>query len=45
MPDPQATISEATKTTDVAVKLSCRHVWKVFGDDIESLFSTGALVD
>ena len=45
MPDPQTTTSEATRPADVAVKLSCRHVWKVFGDDVESLFSAGALVD
>ena len=24
------------------VKLSCRHVWKVFGDDAENLFENGA---
>jgi glycine betaine/proline transport system ATP-binding protein len=28
-----------------AVKLSCRHVWKVFGDDVESLFAGGAAID
>jgi glycine betaine/proline transport system ATP-binding protein len=28
-----------------AVKLSCRHVWKVFGDDAESLFAGGGVVD
>ncbi len=27
---------------DQAVKLSCRHVWKVFGDNAENLFSEGA---
>ncbi len=45
MPDPQATSSEATKHAEAAVKLSCRHVWKVFGDDVESLFSADAVVD
>ena len=44
MPDPQATSSDTTPT-DAAVKLSCRHLWKVFGDDVESLFSAGAMVD
>ena len=45
MPDPQATSSDTTTPADVAVKLSCRHLWKVFGDDVESLFSTGAPAD
>jgi glycine betaine/proline transport system ATP-binding protein len=45
MPDPQATSSDTTKATEAAVKLSCRHVWKVFGDDVESLFSADAVVD
>jgi glycine betaine/proline transport system ATP-binding protein len=41
MSDPQAASSDKTKPVDAAVKLSCRHVWKVFGDDVESLFSAG----
>ena len=45
MPDPQANSSDTTTPADAAVKLSCRHVWKVFGDDVESLFSAGASVD
>ena len=45
MPDPQATSSDTTKPADAAVKLSCRHLWKVFGDDVESLFSAGVAVD
>ena len=45
MPDPQATRSDTTRSADAAVKLSCRHVWKVFGDDVESLFSGDAMVD
>ena len=45
MPDPQATSSDTTKATEAAVKLSCRHVWKVFGDDVESLFSADAAID
>jgi glycine betaine/proline transport system ATP-binding protein len=45
MPDPQATRSDMTKPADAAVKLSCRHLWKVFGDDVESLFSGDAMVD
>ena len=45
MTDPQATSSDATTTTEAAVKLSCRHVWKVFGDDVESLFSDDVVVD
>jgi glycine betaine/proline transport system ATP-binding protein len=28
-----------------AVKLHCRHVWKVFGDDVETLFAGDGLVD
>ncbi|MBT6826542.1 MAG: ATP-binding cassette domain-containing protein, partial [Rhodospirillales bacterium] len=27
---------------DQPVKLSCRHVWKVFGDNAEKLFTNGA---
>ena len=27
------------------VKLSCRHVWKVFGDDADSLFTGGREID
>jgi len=45
MPDPQATSSDTTKPAEAAVKLSCRHVWKVFGDDVESLFSADAAID
>ena len=45
MPDPQANSSDTTTPADAAVKLSCRHVWKVFGDDVESLFSAGASGD
>ncbi len=39
MSDPQ------TPDAPAAVKLSCRHVWKVFGDDVESLFAGGGVVD
>ena len=28
-----------------AIKLSCKHVWKLFGDDVESLFSADGSVD
>ena len=28
-----------------SIKLSCRHVWKVFGDDVDSLFSNNGKVD
>jgi len=45
MPDPQATSSDTTTSAETAVKLSCRHVWKMFGDDVESLFSAGAPTD
>jgi glycine betaine/proline transport system ATP-binding protein len=45
MPDPQATSSDTTKPAGAAVKLSCRHVWKVFGDNVESLFRTDSVVD
>jgi len=45
MPDPQTTRSDTTKPADAAVKLSCRHVWKVFGDDVGSLFSADTEVD
>ncbi|MDH3760778.1 MAG: betaine/proline/choline family ABC transporter ATP-binding protein [Gammaproteobacteria bacterium] len=35
MAEPPATPENQTKST---VKLSCKRVWKVFGDDVESLF-------
>jgi glycine betaine/proline transport system ATP-binding protein len=31
--------------TAAAVKLSCKHVWKVFGDDVEALFGADAQID
>ena len=45
MSDAQATSSDTSRPADPAVKLSCRHVWKVFGDDVESLFSADTGVD
>ncbi|MCP4471108.1 MAG: ATP-binding cassette domain-containing protein, partial [Gammaproteobacteria bacterium] len=45
MSDTQAPEADATRSDNAAVKISCRHVWKVFGDDVESLFKAGAAVD
>jgi glycine betaine/proline transport system ATP-binding protein len=45
MSDTQAPKADALQSNDAAVKISCRHVWKVFGDDVPSLFSAGAAVD
>jgi glycine betaine/proline transport system ATP-binding protein len=49
MSDPQVNTPDAEPTgqADVkkSVKLSCRHVWKVFGDDVASLFAAGGAVD
>ena len=49
MSDPQANSPDAEPSgqTDVktSIKLSCRHVWKVFGDDVESLFAGSSAVD
>jgi glycine betaine/proline transport system ATP-binding protein len=49
MSDPQANTPDAEPFGQAAVtnsvKLSCRHVWKVFGDDAASLFAAGGPVD
>jgi glycine betaine/proline transport system ATP-binding protein len=45
MSDTQAPEAGETRSSDAAVKISCRHVWKVFGDDVESLFRAGTAVD
>jgi glycine betaine/proline transport system ATP-binding protein len=34
-----------SEPADAAVKLSCRHVWKVFGDDVASLFAADGRID
>jgi glycine betaine/proline transport system ATP-binding protein len=39
MSDPQ------TPEAPTSVKLRCRQVWKVFGDDVESLFAADGVVD
>ncbi len=39
MSDTQAVTADQSQSTEPAIKLSCRHVWKVFGDDVESLFT------
>ncbi len=39
---PQTTHSESI---DPTVKLSCNHVWKIFGSDAESLFDADGAVD
>ena len=45
MSDTQAPAAGEAQSSDAAVKISCRHVWKVFGDDVESLFKAGTTVD
>ncbi|HUV21847.1 MAG TPA: ATP-binding cassette domain-containing protein, partial [Gammaproteobacteria bacterium] len=49
MSDPQANTPDAGPLGEAdgkhSVKLSCRHVWKVFGDDAESLFAGAGEVD
>ncbi|MCP4767453.1 MAG: betaine/proline/choline family ABC transporter ATP-binding protein [Gammaproteobacteria bacterium] len=45
MSDTQARADGEAQSSDAAVKISCRHVWKVFGDDVESLFKAGTTVD
>ena len=39
MSDSQAVPASHSQSTEPAIKLSCRHVWKVFGEDVESLFA------
>ena len=39
MSDSQAVPASHPQSTEPAIKLSCRHVWKVFGEDVESLFA------
>ena len=38
MSDTQSPGSTAERSVDAGVKISCRNVWKVFGDDVDSLF-------
>ncbi|MCP4331992.1 MAG: betaine/proline/choline family ABC transporter ATP-binding protein [Gammaproteobacteria bacterium] len=45
MSDTQARAAGEAQSSDADVKISCRHVWKVFGDDVESLFKAGTAVD
>ena len=44
MPSTQAP-ANAQVSMETAIKLSCKGVWKVFGDDVESLFSADGGVD
>lgn len=44
MPSTQAP-ANAQVSVEAAIKLSCKGVWKVFGDDVESLFSADGSVD
>jgi len=39
MSDTQTTPASQSSSAERAVKISCRHVWKVFGDDVPSLFA------
>jgi len=39
MSDSQAVPASQSQSTEPVIKISCRHVWKVFGDDVESLFA------
>jgi len=39
MPDPHSPDSVELRAQEPAPKLSCRHVWKVFGEDSQALFS------
>ena len=45
MSEPPDSANAAPADAEAAIKISCRHVWKVFGDDVESLFSSGAEID
>jgi glycine betaine/proline transport system ATP-binding protein len=39
MSDTQTTAASQLSSAEPAVKISCRHVWKVFGNDVPSLFA------
>ena len=39
MSEQPAAPASQSPALESAIKLSCRHVWKVFGDDVESLFA------
>jgi glycine betaine/proline transport system ATP-binding protein len=39
MSDTQTTPASQSPSAEPAVKISCRHVWKVFGDDVPALFT------
>jgi glycine betaine/proline transport system ATP-binding protein len=49
MPDlniPHSKADSATPSTAAAaVKLSCRNVWKLFGEDVDSMFDANGVVD
>jgi glycine betaine/proline transport system ATP-binding protein len=45
MSDSQAVPASQLQSTEPAIKISCRHVWKVFGDDVQSLFAGNSAPD
>jgi len=45
MADTPATPGNQSQATEKTVKLSCKRVWKVFGNDVESLFAADGGVD
>ena len=45
MADKPAAPGNQSRSTEKAVKLSCKQVWKVFGDDVEALFAADGGVD
>ena len=45
MSDTQAVPASQLQSTEPAIKISCRHVWKVFGDDVQSLFAGNSAPD
>jgi len=39
MSETPAALASQAQSLEPVIKLSCQHVWKVFGDDVESLFA------
>ncbi|MCP4335488.1 MAG: betaine/proline/choline family ABC transporter ATP-binding protein [Gammaproteobacteria bacterium] len=45
MSETQPSSASHSEAAVPVVKLSCRHVWKVFGDDVQSLFTADGQID
>ena len=45
MSDTQAPPAGNPQSHQSEIKLSCKHIWKVFGDDVAALFASDGSVD